>query len=249
MKFRKLLFIFKYYLFRHHKIAADLHSHGLTKIRAYRINRWYSGLGKTKTRRHYYKAELNGKKCFVKLSEYDRDIKREIFINKYITQCNLDFIPKILLSYEGDDNNAALLVTEFIESDARELKMPEDAAEFEAICAQLEYIHSCLSKFDIIHGDIHSSNMMPDKENNIKIIDCAIGWVPGSEAYDESYKNRGLIGTYYIKSGNTRIYDHAYAFLRMMDDLGISDDFKQKECYKRIESLVGVHTYTLHHPD
>ena len=41
---------------------------------------------------------------------------------------------------------------------------------------------------------------------------------------------------------------NAVSFLKMLDDCGIPNEFKQKECYKRIEKLVGKHTYTVHLP-
>ena len=241
----KALFIVKYFLFHHQKICKKLTAYGLTDIKIYRINRWYIGLGKYKTTRYYYKANLDKTKCFVKLAIKDRDIKREIYINRYITGFNFSFSPKTMLYDYGDDGSAALLVTEFLEGEAERFTIPECETTFESICKEFEYIHSCFQKHSIVHGDIHHLNLLLSKDNHIKIIDWAVGWVPGSEKYDDSYGNRERVGTYCIESGNTKTFDHAYAFLRMLDEKGISDYFKQKECYKRIERLVGAHTFVL----
>jgi len=205
------------------------------------MRHWYTGLGAEKLVRLFYRARYNGEPCFIKLVTNDSSIKKEIFINEYATQCNLDFIPKLLQSNDIN-KNSSFLVTEFI-SGAKKFQMPNDEKSFETICANFIYIHDCLKKYDIIHGDISISNIILDSQNRIKLIDFGVGKAPGSEVFDTGrFIHRG---TYYIPTNDSRIYDNAFSFLKVMDAAGIPTAFKQKKCYKEIESLVGEHTYTV----
>jgi len=219
-----------------------LSSYGLSEISVYRVRRWYTYTEEEKIIRRYYKARFNGELCFIKVAKNDSTIKKEIFINKYLVQCDIEFIPKLLVSDEEYDVSTSLIVTEFIQN-THKFKLPEDEKTFEYICGELIAIHGCFHKLGIMHGDICNSNILLDSRNNISLIDFGVGWAPGSEIF--KVNDLYVRGTYYILDGNIRTYDHAFSFLRMMDDCGISKEFKQKECYKKIEKLLGVHTYTV----
>ena len=229
---RKLHFVLCYFLLHHRKTIAKLSSYGLTDIRVYCVRHWYMGLGEEKLVRLFYKTKLDGTWCFVKLVENDSSIAKEIFINKYITERGIEFVPKLLLS---DDN---LLVIEFIQG-MKKFKLPDDEKAFENMCADFKNIHACFKKFDIIHGDISASNVLLDKDNKIVLIDFGVGWVPGSEVFPSNHVIHH--GTYYVESDNIRIYDNAFSFLRVLDYYKIPAKFKQMKCYKEIEQLVGAH--------
>lgn len=248
LKLRKALHICLYFLLEHHKYIAKLKSYGLMNIRTYRIKFWYRDLWTPRKNwadsyiKKYYATELKGKKCFAKTMTRGIVAQREIFINSYITKCNLDFVPKLLLSDENYDTSISLMVIEFIEG-LREFTLPKDETTFEAVCAEFEHIHKCLRVADIIHGDLCRYNLLLDENNHIFLIDFGLTWVPGSENYPIDYRRHR--GASYIDAGCSRIYDNAYSFLNMLDTCGISNTFKQKECYKRIQGLMGTHTYTV----
>jgi hypothetical protein len=79
------------------------------------------------------------------------------------------------------------------------------------------------------------------------MIDFGIARGPGSEAFPVDYSRHA--GTYFLLEGNTRIYDDAYSFLQMLDFSGIPAFFKEKECFRRIERLVGGHAFTVELPE
>lgn len=246
----KVLLTLIYFIFCHRKAVSRLSLHGLTDIRAFQISLWYMGRSKKGTLlRFFYTAQLNGQKCFVKVATNDKTIKREIFINKYIAQTGLSFVPKLLLSDEAYADNTVLLVTELLLNTSK-FKLPKNEQDFESLCREFECIHESLRKLDIIHGDINASNIILDQDNHIILIDFGISWAPGSEIYPEDHINNP--GTYYqssiTNSDSIRIYDNAFSFLEMLKDCDISFAFTNKECYKRIERLVGTHTYTVRLP-
>ena len=228
---KKALFLLSYFLLRHRRAIAKLSSYGFADIRIYRLKLW-------KANCKYYQADMDGEKCFIKVSTDCIAAKNEIFINKYLAGCGFSFVPMLLLSDESYDSGEFLLVTEF-KSNMRVFSLPEDEKAFELICAEFENIHGLFRQFDIIHGDLFPGNLRLDADNHICIIDFGVGWVPGSGEYPEEYLYRG------VNTGSAVVYDNARAFLNMLEDCGISNAFKQKECYKRIERLVGAHTYTV----
>jgi len=238
----KLFYLLLYFMFRHRKTVVKLASYGITDVRIYCVRRWYTCHGAEKTDRLFFKGVFNGTKCFIKLAANDSTIKKEIFINNYMTECGINFVPKLLLSDSNYNINSALLVTELIQ-DIKKFKLPDNERAFEVMCNKFEHIHSCLKKFSIVHGDISLSNVLVDKNACIILIDFGIGWVPGSEIFRTNH----LIhhGTYYIESDNVRIYDNAFSFLRVLDHSKIPAEYKQKECYKKIERLVGVHSHII----
>jgi len=240
---RKLFLISLYFLFHHRKALAKLSSYGFSDIKVCRFRRWqwwqWHNSREKNYQRFYYKAKYSNKIYFIKVSKDDYTVKNEIFINEYLIQCGVTFAPKLLMSDENYGKNTAMIAFEFI-SEIYNFELADDEKAFEFICKEFEYIHGHFLKFNIIHGDISASNLLLGNKNNIVLIDFALSWVPGSEVF----KLRHPCGLYHVLSDNKHVYDNAFSFLRMLDDCGISDAFKQKECYKRIEKLLGVHTYS-----
>jgi serine/threonine protein kinase len=194
-----------------------------------------------KNLRFFYKAKYNGRECFIKLGENDAiSMNREISANKYIKECGLDFIPDMLICDEFYDDDTVMIATEYIFG-LKNFETPENQEHFEKVCVSFEYVHRCLEKFGIIHGDLNRSNIAL-RGNDIILIDFGISWIPGADNHIPLKLLPGS-GISYIKSGSTRIYDLAFSFIRILEECGISQDFKQQECYKRIEQLVGVHTH------
>jgi len=218
----------------------------------YNVRIWYIGLvrGKTtgkKVIRFFYKATYDEKPCFIKLekyftqrSEYCSTI-REIRAYKQMSKFDLEFIPALLLSDESYEKNTAMIATEFI-PDLMNFKIPIDKKEFEVICEQLEHIHGQMREADIVHGDLSVSNLSMTKDQHIVIIDFGIAYSPTFKAFQ---LDTAHVGTHFKVSENKCIYDNAYSFLRIMDDCGISETFKQEECYKRLQRLVGAHTHVI----
>ena len=245
IKIRKSFHVFHYFLFSHYKNIRRLSSYGLTNIRPYCIKLSYRHIGVRRKNwidnsvRRYYTATLNGKQCFVKTMTASITAQNELFVNKYFDKIVLNCVPKPLLIDENYMKDIYLLVTDF-KPDMRNFFIPEDEKDFEDICKQLEEIHSAFHEFNIIHLDLHDGNVLIDKDNRVVIIDFGMVWMPGA-------KNYPLKKFYYkgVPSGDDFVYDNAYYFIEIFDECGISDDFKQKECYKRIERLVGMHTYTI----
>lgn len=237
---RKLRFLCKYFLRDHHDAISRLKSCGITNVRAFHIRQWVRYIDKNIIR-YYYKAKLSGNACFVKISG-DSTIENEINVNKYLSRCGVDFAPRYL--YSGSDfcEGASALVVSYVPG-LRSFCLPDDAVLFESLCAEFESIYQRLNSLGIIHGDISSSNLMLDGNNHIVLTDFGIGKVPGAEASGVDYGVHR--GTYYIESADTRTYDDAYSFIHMLDDAGIPDSFRQMECYKRIERLAGLHTYSV----
>jgi len=244
-RFCKLLFLISYFLFRRRRTMRKLGSYGFTGISGYQLRRWFRWHPwHGKIIRYYYMAELNGKKCFVKIVEAANDgtISNELAVNRYITQCGLDFVPELLAGDESYGKGEILLATGFKPGTVN-FGLPADEESFEKVCGEFERIHGRFLDSGIIHGDISSSNLLLGPEDKILLIDFGIGRAPGSETHGINYQRHR--GTYYRESGNTRTYDDAYSFLRMLEDCGIPDGLKQKDCYKRIEKLVGAHTYSV----
>jgi len=212
-------------------------------IHIYKIRQWRFNIkkktSKLKSSRVYYSAEYEEKKCFIKIVKNSRVIENEIFINEYMSRCGIQFVPKIFMGDIDFTEDSSVLVTESI-PDISGFKLPDDEQIFSQICEEFEHIHSYFHKYDIIHGDMSVFNVFLNHENRLLIIDFGIAWAPGSEIFRI---NAPRIGTYFMLSETHCIYDNAYSFLKILDDCGISLEFKQKECYKRIEKLVGKHTH------
>jgi len=234
----KLLFLLSYFLLRHNKAVSKLLSIGLTNIRIFNIRKW-RGSRANNIRRYYYTAQYNQKKCFVKLSN-DSTILNEIFVNNYITRCGIDCVPKLLFSKTNYDKDFSVLILEF-KSDMRNFEIPKDEKTFESVCEEFLHIYNKFSEFNIIHGDINKSNLLLDSENRITVIDFGIGRISESDSIRIVRKTH--CGTYFQTMGSYRIYDDAYSFLMMLDDCGLPPMYKNKECYKKIESLIGTNSY------
>ena len=237
---RKVLFMSKYFLFQHRKTTAKLKSYGLSDIRVFQIRQWVKHI-EINFLRYNYKARFGGKYCFVKLAS-DVSLKNEIYVNKHLQRCGIDFIPKYLMSDESYDGETSMLITDFL-SDLRTFELPKNEKHFESICEEFISLHSRFLRFKIIHGDINKANMLLNHKNHIILIDFGMGRVPGSHIYENEMKKH--FGTYYTVSGDTRIYDDAYSFIKTLEECGIPPVYKRLECYEKIVRLVGTHTLNL----
>jgi len=238
---RKTKHMSVYLIFNHRKTVRKLESYGLRDVKIYRFRRWrwwqWHKAEETTIKRFYYKAKYENENCFVKLSRNDYAIKNEIHISRYLSRCAIGFVPGYLHSDEDYEKHTSLLITGFI-SGMRPFTLPGDEKTFEAVCGEFEQIIKCFVQYGIFHGDVSASNVLMDSENHIMVIDFALGYAPGSEAY----QLKDPRGMNYRLSGNVCTYDNAYSFIRLLDDCGLSDDFKCKDCYKRIERMIDAHT-------
>ena len=238
----KVVYIVLYYLFSHRKHVVRLSKYGLTNIKTHQIRRWLRVVRGEKLVRFYYHAKLNNKPCFVKMAKQDSTLKNEIFINKYLTQCGATFAPRLLISDENYDKDTTMMVFETI-VDVREFELPDNEATLESICECFEDIYKFFLEHGIVHGDINESNLLLSQDNQIILLD--FGLASSLESDISSLRDSVQHGYYYQFSANARIYDDAYSFLKMLDDSGVPEAFKKKECYQRIEKLVGVHSRSI----
>ncbi|MCL2425491.1 MAG: hypothetical protein FWD05_04045 [Oscillospiraceae bacterium] len=236
-RLHKVIFIGSYYLFHHRRMIKKLSSYGMSEIKTQNIKQWLRIIRSKKIIRHFYKAKFDGKVCFVKLGRKGMFMDNEITLNKYINQFNFTFIPKLLISDDNFDNDKAMIVIEFF-PEARRFELPEDKESFESVCSQFEHIHSCFLEIGLIHGDLTPANVLINKENQVQIIDFGVAWIP---KFDVIEMTRAY-GRNYLLSKNSLVYDNVYAFLKLLESVGISDEYKTTKSYQDLQSLVGKHT-------
>ena len=237
----KALSIIKYLLSQYRRDRIKLSSYGISRVVFFKVRQWKFNKEKMRTR-VYYKAIRNGEKCFVKIGKSDGALKNEINIYKYLKQCNIKFVPQYLISEESYDNDRILLVLQYLEG-VNKFKTPKTEDEFNHICNEFEAIHACFCKFGILQRDISITNIYMNNENKMVVTDFGMGVSPGSDV--SLIDPESNVGTYFIFTEKTRIYDDAYSFVRMLDECGIPSEYKEMECYRRIEKLVGIHTHSL----
>lgn len=231
-------FMDEYLAEQHRRTISQLADYGLSDLQLYRTENWYIGDDSEGTIRKYYKGNYRGETCFVKLAQNDSTIRNEIFVNHYVTSCDLPFVPRTLTSDKAFDTNTSLLVTQFF-ADLRNFEIPTDEHLFERYCGEFIEIHKCFRQFQIVHCDISATNLLINDKKQLVLIDFGIGKVPGSEIYEIDY--RAHDGHYYVTKGNSRIYDDAYSFLRMLDKAGLPDAYREMGSYRHIQQLVGTH--------
>jgi len=238
----KIIFICHYYLFHHRRMIEKLSSYGMSEIKTFDITQWLRIIRGRKIVRYLYRAQLHGETCFVKVGKKGMFMDNEIAVNEHINSYNITFIPRLLISDKNFDNDKSMIVTEFL-TGIRRIVLPNDEKTFEHICSQLESIHAGLQEIGVIHGDLTAANVLLNEENHIQMIDFGVAWLTNAEIIEMTR----AFGRNYLLSEDVLIYDNAYSFLKLLDNIGISDERKKTECYRRLESLVGKHTKVFHY--
>lgn len=227
----KSAYISEYFRREHVAIAERLASYGMSRIEAYNTDRWYIGSPEDATLRKYYRAEYMGRSCFVKLASHDSSSRNEIFVNEHMARGGLDFVPKLLLFDHDFDRDGTLLVTEFLEG-IRDFQMAATAEGFASQCAEFLADLKLLRRLGVHHNDISRSNLLLDSQGRLVFSDFGIGYAPGAEKFHIDYRVHD--GTFYRDHGHMRRYDDAYSFVRMLEALGLPDEYKATREYASV---------------
>ncbi|MDD4211350.1 MAG: AarF/UbiB family protein [Clostridia bacterium] len=221
-----------------------LEKNELKNIKIWNFDSWKFDSGLDHSYRRYYTARYHGKKCFVKIAKNDLTVLNEIFIAEQ--NFELFFSPKVYLTNRSFNGDSFLIVQEYI-GNLKPLYKTKKYDVFEKWCGDFVNILDVLSKYKIVHNDIHKGNLLVrKKDNRLFLLDYGISTVlPDNKIID--YKARP--GTFYKKTivddMETRIYDDAYSFVQEMYRLQFEEEWlKKSELFKEIEKKVGKTTFT-----
>ncbi len=226
--------LIKYFLFIYLSEINKLSKYGLCKIKPIKFDGWRWGKGLDKAYRRYYVAYYDQKRCFIKVAKNDATIVNEIKINTYLNSNinELDFTTKLLLSDLNFDSHTAMIVLEFI-NDLKNFVVLEDVDDFNSVCQSFIRILKEMEKISLVHADVHKGNLMLCNKQLV-LLDFGISKVANIEN-NIDYKARP--GTYYREEASQRIYNDAYSFIRMVEELGIEETHKELEAFQYINSL------------
>lgn len=235
-------YLARYFELEHSIVVTALEQLGFYNIAPYRTDHWYIGDDGSDTQRKYYSALYDDKRCFIKYVANDSTIANEIFVNRYLTKKRIPCVPQTLFATYSDDDNTAILATEWLENISG-FYVPESLDAFRAVLSEYLEILRIFSEKDITHNDVSDSNLLVVNGEKLMLTDFGIGHVPGSDRFFIDYVLHD--GTYYQQQGMKRIYDDAWSFFRILEDAGIPDAFRQTEEYRRLLSQIGKHTYVI----
>ncbi len=230
----------KYFLCTYFPEKNRLKKYGLRSIKPIKLDEWRWGKGLDKAYRRYYEANYQEKKCFIKVATNDATIVNEIRINSYLKELfsDIDFTTKLILSDEIFCENTAMMAIEFV-SDLEKFYIPQDIKEFEKMCIGFTKVLKSLEDVQIIHADIHKGNLMI-KNGKLILLDFGISKIKNIEN-DIDYKARP--GTFFRMEGTKRIYNDAYSFIKMLEQMGVHEEYKNLEVYKNIEKKCDINSF------
>lgn len=232
----------KYFLCTYFPEKTRLKKYGLRSIKPIKIDEWRWGKGLDKAYRRYYIANYKEKTCFVKVAKNDATIVNEIRINTYLKLFlgEIDFTAKLIRCNENFCTDTAMMAIEFV-NDLEKFYIPQDIKEFENICISFTKILKSLEKTGIIHADIHKGNLML-KEGKLVLLDFGISKMRNKENGID-YKARP--GTFFRIEGSERIYNDAYSFIKMLEQMGVNEEYKNLEVYKSIVKMCDANSFTV----
>ena len=233
LKQGKVSFYIKYYFTTRNAEVNKLKSYGLTNISPFNYADWRNGKGRDHAFRRYYLAEYDETKVFVKIGIDDATVANEYCVMKHLQDEKLAFVAPMLCGSDKFDLNTTMLAVEFI-PDLTRFSISKNRGNFEKMCKQFCTMITELSKCSIIHADIHAGNLMLQNDK-IYLLDFGISKVNGIDNGID-YSNRP--GTFYRTFVNKRRYDDAYSFIQLVDRLGIVEEWKECEPYKKILAIV-----------
>ena len=238
-------FLEHYFKQEHNQVVSELESLGFRSIMPYHTDHWYIGDDGTDTRRKYYSAYFNGKRCFIKYVANDSTIANEIFVNHYLTENRIPYVPQTLYASYSKADNTAVLATEWLENISG-FFIPENIETFRAFLADYLDILHIFEEKEITHNDVSDSNLIVINGEKLMLTDFGIGHVPGSDQFYIDYILHD--GTYYQQQNRKRIYDDAWSFYKILEDAGIPETFKQTKEYRNLLAQIGKHTYVITFP-
>lgn len=222
-------------LFVKSREVAKLKKLGFSKIHAFLSRSWRRGNEADHAHRRYYIAMYNQKKVFVKIAQNDSTIDNEIMLAETMRGLSSNhIIPAVYWSREfGDDRR--ILAVEFVEG-LRVFGIPESSILFEKYCKEYLSILEFFQENNIVHADVHPKNLMIDCNDELKILDFGIS---GIIRLDNGVDYCARPGTYFREEGNRRIYDDAYSFIKMCEQLKIPPEYMGAS-YMKIKDRVGL---------
>lgn len=234
-----------YFLYLRKDKPADINgltSLGITELKPINFTQWRIGKGKDNAYRRYYTGVFQGTKCFIKIGKNDATVFNECAILGRMCEEALGFSPRLLLGTDTFAENTAMVALEYIEG-LKPLSPIGSKADFEDICKQFVSILSSLEQIEIVHGDIHKGNLML-ANGKLILMDYGIAKSPNGEN-SINYLHRP--GTFYRESMGTRVYDDAYSFLKMVENMAIPAEYinnrYMQEIIKRVDKVTFSVTY------
>lgn len=224
-----------YLLTKRRKEKTYLKKLGLTNISVFKPRSWRYNEKCDGASRRYYTTEYKGKRYFIKVAFKDLTIDNEIEIAKYLQGFEFKYTPKCFLIDESVYKNGKILINEFIDGLYR-FEIPSSKIDFEKICLSFLLILSKLKSINLIHADIHPCNLLLDNDYNLVLLDFGISIIKDKKNSVDYFARPG---TFYIEQDNNRIYDDAYSFVKMMEKLKISKDYRECDAYRNIENRIG----------
>lgn len=215
-----------YYLLKRYKFK---------DIRQFRPRTWRYGKGKDNAFRRYYLAKLDDEKCFIKIAENDETVKNEIKIQKYLSSIEFKYTPTCKIADNSFNESIAILAISYIE-DLKQIETPINSKNLDLICNEFINICDILFNAQIIHADIHKDNLLQKKDGSLMLLDFGISM---ANKIDNTVNYLARPGTYFKEFGNIREYDDVYSFLKMLGSLGLNEELKHTDSYKKIKALDG----------
>lgn len=231
-------YMFRYTLFVRRTEINALKALDFYNIHCYLTKAWRRGTELDHAHRRYYKAKYHDKEVFIKVAVNDATIENEIIIAEYLSSLSFSFvIPTVLASrhFNGEMN---LLAIEYV-SGIHPFVIPKDIKRFEIYCCEYLKILQVFEKNGIVHADIHPNNLVFDKDNKLIVIDFGISRILGQKNTVD-YVARP--GTYYRNLGNTRVYDDAYSFVKMIEKMDTSNELLTNTIFKKIVGRIDKNT-------
>ncbi len=229
----KVSFYIKYCITTKTNETNKLKTYGLTDVKPFAYADWRNGKGRDHAFRRYYIATYNGKKVFIKIGIGDVTVANEYQIMKGLENAKVSFVAPMLCGDGRFDINTTMLAVEFIPNLTR-FAIPVCYNDFKKMCEQFYTILAELNKRAIVHADIHAGNLMLQDEK-IYLLDFGISKVKGIE---NGIDYRFRPGTFYRTTNNKRRYDDAYSFIQLLEKIGIKEEWKNSDSYKRITELI-----------
>lgn len=224
----------KYLLFVKRGEVKKLNLYGLVEPKAYNYREWRIGKGKDGAYRRYYLAYYNGKKCFIKIGTNDATVSNELDILSNFKDAEIDFSPKFLVGDFNFANSTVMVAVDFIEG-LTKFEIPGNEETFDDICKQFNDILDKLTSNGVVHADIHKGNLMLCN-GKLFLLDYGISMIK-DKGNKIDYVARP--GTFYIKKDGYRIYDDAYSFEQLLNQQGVSGEYKNCINYQNIVKRKG----------
>lgn len=214
IKSGRYAYFIKYLFTMKRKECKKLISLGLLNPKPISFFDWRIGKGKDRAFRRYYLAEFNGKKCFIKIGKNDATVHNEFVTLSKLPVEVCDFSPNLMIGQENFDENTTMLAVEFIEG-LQKFTCPTDIEKFNDLCEQFIHILDVLEAQNLVHADIHKGNLMLC-EDKLYLLDYGISM------FKEQGNNINYVarpGTFYRTVEDSRIYDDAYSFTKLIEAL------------------------------